>query len=374
MMRPPPGGMPTHSERASASQTERIASARRGSIGGIGESGATVGVTAAGDAAAAGAAGPPLTATTAVLQAGESDAALLCRHCNASAPPGCTPEQCDMKSERHADPMALVCDAVGLAGTAAVAGGGAAAVGAAGSVPPPVSAVGEEPLPIAATAFRHFVESLAALRCRQASASAPPGCTPEQFAMKSDRHAERMALVCLAVGFSVVVGAAAVRVGSGFFAGAGSLAGAAGDVAAAGAGDGVAAGSAGDNAGVAAAGAVAAAGVSVFGATALTAVLHAADNLLSFCSKHSNASFPPGWTLEQCAMKSDRHAERMALRCASVGCCAVAMLTVRPTKKAANKDDLNMRMPFTFHAYCDGRIFSGAENAWPHTRSPASTM
>src|SRR5439155_15221550 len=62
------------------------------------------------------------------------------------------------------------------------------------------------------------------------------------------------------------------------------------------------------------------AGTAGFGATALTADLQDADNFESFCSRHSNASLPPGCTPAQCARKSERHAERIASRSASVGC------------------------------------------------------
>jgi hypothetical protein len=44
-----------------------------------------------------------------------------------------------------------------------------------------------------------------------------------------------------------------------------------------------------------------------------------------FC-RHWYASTPPGVTLAQCAMKSERHAERMALFCASLGACAQALV------------------------------------------------
>ena len=67
---------------------------------------------------------PPVTAATALLHGGESCAALRWRHCNASAPPGCTPEQCDTKSERQAARIALVCRAVGFWGVAGGARGG----------------------------------------------------------------------------------------------------------------------------------------------------------------------------------------------------------------------------------------------------------
>jgi hypothetical protein len=86
---------------------------------GIGASGATVGDVAFSDGIADGAAdAPPVMAATALLHGGESCAALRWRHCNAAAPPGCTPEQCDTKSERQAARIALVCRAVGFWGVA----------------------------------------------------------------------------------------------------------------------------------------------------------------------------------------------------------------------------------------------------------------
>jgi hypothetical protein len=54
-------------------------------------------------------------ALTALRQAGESFAEFFCRHCSASAPPGVTPEQFDMKSDRQDERMAFCCSAVGCA-------------------------------------------------------------------------------------------------------------------------------------------------------------------------------------------------------------------------------------------------------------------
>ena len=120
MMRPPPDGMPAHSGRISRPHIRRIASASRGRSVGIGASGATAGDVAFPDGVADGAAdAPPVTATTALWHGGESCAALRWRHCNAAAPPGCTPEQCETKSERQAARIALVCWAVGFWGVVA---------------------------------------------------------------------------------------------------------------------------------------------------------------------------------------------------------------------------------------------------------------
>jgi hypothetical protein len=62
----------------------------------------------------------PPTAASVLRQPADSWAALLCRHCSAAAPPGCTPEQWEMKSERHAARMALFCWDVGVAGADSV--------------------------------------------------------------------------------------------------------------------------------------------------------------------------------------------------------------------------------------------------------------
>jgi len=80
--------------------------------------------------------------------------------------------------------------AVGGAGGAATAagwgGGAAGAAGAAGIA--------------ALTAVWQAGDSLARLRLRHSKASRPPGWTPEQFAMKSERHEARIALACADVG------------------------------------------------------------------------------------------------------------------------------------------------------------------------------
>src|SRR3984957_14369806 len=64
------------------------------------------GAAGAGVAAAAGSAGFGAAAFTAAWQDGESLASLRSRHSNASLPPGWTPEQLAMKSERQAARMA----------------------------------------------------------------------------------------------------------------------------------------------------------------------------------------------------------------------------------------------------------------------------
>src|SRR5262249_6796730 len=124
---------------------------------------------------------------------------------------GVTPRQLIMKSRPHAALIALRCSGLGIAAGAVAA----VAVRAAGAPPE-----------IAATALLQAGESSAELRSRQRSASIPPGCTPEQRAMKSDRHAVRIALRCCCVGCRRVAtgaaaGAAAGRVMCGAGAGAG---------------------------------------------------------------------------------------------------------------------------------------------------------
>lgn len=88
-------------------------------------------------------------------------------------------------------------DATGVGGTeAAGAGGGMGAAAAAGA------GAGE----IALTAAWQPPESFARLRLRHSKASLPPGCTPEQFAMKSERQEERMASRCVWVGCCAATG------------------------------------------------------------------------------------------------------------------------------------------------------------------------
>ena len=53
-----------------------------------------------------------MVALTAVLQAGDRLATLVCRHCSASLPPGVMPEHFDMKSDRHEPRTALCCSGV----------------------------------------------------------------------------------------------------------------------------------------------------------------------------------------------------------------------------------------------------------------------
>jgi hypothetical protein len=75
---------------------------------------------------------------------------------------------------------------------------------------------------------------------------------------------------------------------------------------------------------------------------ALTALRQGGDNLGSLRRRHSSASLPPGCTLAQLAMKSERQAERSASRCAWVGCCAAVGASVSAAKQPATSEDLNI--------------------------------
>ena len=118
-MRPPPGGTPAHNFGASPPQIAKITTRLCGIMNGRTLSGATAGAggiaAGGGGTAASGAfagcaavAGADVVAATAALQGGDSAAALRCRQCNASAPPGWTPLQSAMKSERQDWRMASV--------------------------------------------------------------------------------------------------------------------------------------------------------------------------------------------------------------------------------------------------------------------------
>jgi hypothetical protein len=79
----------------------------------VGAGGGGTGVGAgAGAGGATTAAGFGKVARTALWQLGDSFDTFFCRHCSASAPPGRTPEQFDMKSERQDDFSAACCSAV----------------------------------------------------------------------------------------------------------------------------------------------------------------------------------------------------------------------------------------------------------------------
>lgn len=92
-----------------------------------------------------------------------------------------------------------------VGGLPAAGAGGADAMGAAGAETAGAGRAGAATTAggggeIALTAAWQPPESLPRLRLRHSRASLPPGVTPEQFAMKSERQFARMALVCAGVG------------------------------------------------------------------------------------------------------------------------------------------------------------------------------
>jgi hypothetical protein len=240
MMRPPPGGTSPHKAHRSWPQKERICIACRGIIGGIGPSGATAAGGGAppggaapgggGPAPSAGGAPPPSPmASTALRHRGESATALTCRHRSAAAPLGLTPGQCTPKSERHTVRTAAICDwlaipaslglglggvsaggvgpacagSVGGAGGGPSAAGGAPAAGSGGLAAGAAAGTGAGSAssaagfgPTASSAVLHGADTLPALRLRHCSASLPPGCTPAQCDMKSERQDWRIAAIC----------------------------------------------------------------------------------------------------------------------------------------------------------------------------------
>src|ERR1700741_3641158 len=114
------------------------------------------------------------------------------------------PRQWRVKSARQGNLTALSgCGGGGAAGATATAAGAAAAAPAGAGAPI-----------VALTTCLQAGDRPATFRCRQASASLPPGVTPEHFAMKSERPASFSALCCAAVG-----GAAAAAADAAGFAG-----------------------------------------------------------------------------------------------------------------------------------------------------------
>lgn len=150
------------------------------------------------------------TAATAVLQAGDSRAMCDLRHCSAALPPGVTPAQFAAKSVRQDCRIASVWACVGCRGagisvgigcragagiSVAGAGGGTGGAGGFGTATAAGGGLGGAAGMIALTAVRQGGDSLPTFCLRQSSASFPPGCTPEQFAMKSWRQDLRIASV-----------------------------------------------------------------------------------------------------------------------------------------------------------------------------------
>jgi len=276
---------------------------RSGIMNGRGVSGATGGATAAGVAADGAmlvpAAPPPIapTAATAVRQPGDSFTELVARHRRAALPPGWTPEQCAVKSDRQAEWIAAVCAAEGAAGVAAVVAfpcacdffaGSTDWAGSAGGV---MAAFGAD-APV--TADLHADDKSLAFACRQSTISGLVGAIQEQCAATSSsvqarRTASNRSSCDAAVGVWLALGAAGV-------AAVGVTASAAGGVSAE-------AGAAGGAP-----------------ATASMAALHDGERLSRLPSRHSSAALPPGSTPEHLAMKSERQDERIASRCVVVGC------------------------------------------------------
>lgn len=164
-----------------------------GSIGGAGSAGTVV--------AAFGAANP----VTVDLQEGERSAAFAFKHSTSSGLVGAINEQCaaissSVQTRRTACNCSscelAVCGATGTFGGAADAGAVAGVSAAAGAV---LAAT-------ASTAVLHDVERRSWLRCRHSNAALPPGSTPEQLAMKSDRQDARIASRCSLVGCWAAVG------------------------------------------------------------------------------------------------------------------------------------------------------------------------
>src|SRR5215470_19445334 len=228
-------------------------------------------------------------AASAVWHGAETRAAFCCKHLSAAGPPGCTPEHCAMKSDRHAARMALSCSPLGFCDEAGVAGAGlasrigsvrfAAGAGATGAGCDVSAAgggrTGAGSAASVCTACWHAGDRFDALPFRQSNNSGLFGAIHEQCAMKSSIvQTLRTILSCSSCDCAV---------------------------AAAGAAAGVCGLSGEPRLGCGAVGSLAA------GTTALTAVLQDADNLASLRLRHSNASLPPGCTPEQLAMKSERH-------------------------------------------------------------------
>ena len=77
------------------------------------------------------------------------------------------------------------------------------------------------------------------------------------------------------------------------------------------------------------------------GPIALTAFRHAPDSRAEFCCRQRNASAPPGVTLEQFDMKSERQLLRISSRCACVGCCCA--IVAPDDKQSARKTVVALR-------------------------------
>jgi hypothetical protein len=79
--------------------------------------------------------------------------------------------------------------------------------------------------------------------------------------------------------------------------------------------------------------------------SALIACLHPDESDASCCCRQATASLPPGVTPEQLDRKSLRQADLIALRCASVGCCARAAPANKAMAASAGRPSLILHMP-----------------------------
>ena len=116
------------------------------------------------------------------LQAGESEAALVARHCTIRPPPGGTPPQIERTSAPQAE-RSTNSSSRGRIGRSTITAGaaGAAAAGAAPAAAGAAPAAGAAAPPLAAaTAFSQPAESFALFFSRHCSAGAPPVGTPAQ--------------------------------------------------------------------------------------------------------------------------------------------------------------------------------------------------
>src|SRR5262249_34121289 len=111
----------------------------------------------------------------------------------------------------------------------------------------------------------------------------------------------------------------------------------------------------------AAAGAASVLAGSLFGAAeasiAFTALAHPPDRLDMFLARHCSAASPPGCTLEQCAMKSERQADLTASFCASVGCANEGVATASinaaaSAQRAASRFNVSNIFNNSFFDFC----------------------
>jgi hypothetical protein len=89
---------------------------------------------------------------------------------------------------------------------------------------------------------------------------------------------------------------------------------------------------------------------------AFTALAHPADRLDMFLARHCSAASPPGCTLEQCAMKSERQADLTASFCASVGCAkegvATASIAAVNAQSIASRFNVSNIFSKSFFGFC----------------------